>query len=979
MRWFALLILLLPSLASAHSTYTNEPVGSTQFYYCNFNSGSLCGMADLYNSMSDEFVTPGGSGTMASPSGALRMRTEGGNGSGTGEVYFPSKQREVFVGFTWRNEVYGYVNNNNKMVFIADPTNSFLVLQGSAGRNCKTLKWYQQEGVNNTHVSGVFNTNWPTDGTGWFEPNINGSVASQCWGGPWAKVEIYLKGSTTNTSQDGIIKIWVNGTLSTSHTNINQGTQQTDFPGGFRYLGLNQAWDGCAGVCAPGGEIWQHFYEDLYISFPNCVSGCTTADSTPPSQATGLGVSMSGTTATLTWAAASDNVGVTGYLVEKCAGAGCTNFVLDQTVTGLSASIANLTASTTYAFRVRARDASANFGAYSATVTGTTTAGEVERTLATDTFTRADGALGANWTGSYSSLFDLAIVSTAVRGSSTSNDNIMAYTAISPPADQWAQVDISTATGSALYAAGVTVRTAASPLTSYYMCRFLANAWAGATIEKLVNGTYTLLTSTATTSFAAGDKLKCTARGSTITLLRIRSGVESVILTTTDSTHTSGRTGVITYASTIANLEFDNFTTGDWAVPAAAPTISNLTTDATGANVTWTGDPAFIRIQTYTASGIFSDVVEPIASFPSGRYTNSWAVSITSGCFFARDASGVENTNASAYRCAAITPASADTTPPVLSSLLPTGTLVQGTTSTQLSVVTNETATCKWADTDVAYASMGNTFSTANGTSHSATKSGLSNGTSYTVYVRCTDAASTPNVNTSSSAITFSVASAPPADSTAPSTVTGVSCAALSTSQIQCSWTAATDNVAVASYSLYASVGTGTTNYALAASPASTSATIASLTASTVYVLVVKAIDTSGNVSAAYSTPVEVTTSASTDITPPGTLANLRETAAATYTTASLAWDTGTDNVAVSQTLIERCAGAGCTDFQTIRSTSGTVFADSTVKFGTTYRYRGKHRDTSLNVSTDYSSILTVVIPNPPAGISIGVCPCKTH
>lgn len=275
--------------AQAHPTYTNEPTGSVPHFYCAFN-GSLCGMYDQYSSLPDNLGNYGGSGTMASPPGALQMLTEGGVGSGVGAVGFNGKRRDVFFGMTWRHQLYGYGNGTGKLVFVPDPSNSFLVLQGSPGRNCKQLKWYQQERVDNSQATGCGNFgnlcyNTTHDGTGWFEPNVDSSVAEVCWGGEWTKVEVYLRGSTTNTSQDGIIKIWVNGVLSTSYTNVNQGTDLAEFPGGFRYLAFNHAWDGCAGVCAPGGEVWSHFFDDLYISFP-----VGTPDTIPPSAVTGLTV-----------------------------------------------------------------------------------------------------------------------------------------------------------------------------------------------------------------------------------------------------------------------------------------------------------------------------------------------------------------------------------------------------------------------------------------------------------------------------------------------------------------------------------------------------------------------------------------------------------------------------------------------------------------------------------------------------------------
>ena len=58
------------------------------------------------------------------------------------------------------------------------------------------------------------------------------------------------------------------------------------------------------------------------------------------------------------------------------------------------------------------------------------------------------------------------------------------------------------------------------------------------------------------------------------------------------------------------------------------------------------------------------------------------------------------------------------------------------------------------ATTDIAYASMDDTFTTTGGASHSETKTGLACGqTIYTYYVRCIDASGNPN--TSSETISF--------------------------------------------------------------------------------------------------------------------------------------------------------------------------------------------------------------------------------
>ena len=67
------------------------------------------------------------------------------------------------------------------------------------------------------------------------------------------------------------------------------------------------------------------------------------------------------------WTASTDNVGVTGYRVERCQGAGCTDLRPDRArPTATTFSDTGLRRSTTYRYRVRAVDAAGNLSAYSA-------------------------------------------------------------------------------------------------------------------------------------------------------------------------------------------------------------------------------------------------------------------------------------------------------------------------------------------------------------------------------------------------------------------------------------------------------------------------------------------------------------------------------------------------------------------------------------------------------------------------------------
>ena len=97
-------------------------------------------------------------------------------------------------------------------------------------------------------------------------------------------------------------------------------------------------------------------------------------------------------------------------------------------------------------------------------------------------------------------------------------------------------------------------------------------------------------------------------------------------------------------------------------------------------------------------------------------------------------------------------------TPPLRFGGAPSGILPSNTTSVNLTLTTDENATCKYGTTaGTSYASMPNTFTTTGGTSQSSAVSGLIAGNSYTYYVRCQDAVG--NTDPTDYLISFSIAS----------------------------------------------------------------------------------------------------------------------------------------------------------------------------------------------------------------------------
>jgi chitodextrinase len=101
-------------------------------------------------------------------------------------------------------------------------------------------------------------------------------------------------------------------------------------------------------------------------------SGGTPDASPPTAPSTLTATATSATQIDLNWSAATDNVGVTGYRVERCSGSGCTTFSEIASPTTLTFSDVGRTAATTYRYRVRATDTAGNLGPYSPIAFATT-------------------------------------------------------------------------------------------------------------------------------------------------------------------------------------------------------------------------------------------------------------------------------------------------------------------------------------------------------------------------------------------------------------------------------------------------------------------------------------------------------------------------------------------------------------------------------------------------------------------------------
>ena len=226
----------------------------------------------------------------------------------------------------------------------------------------------------------------------------------------------------------------------------------------------------------------------------------------------------------------------------------------------------------------------------------------------------------------------------------------------------------------------------------------------------------------------------------------------------------------------------------------------------------------------------------------------------------------------------------------------------------------------------------GTYLDTTSSTSYPAT--GLTASTYYCFSVLAYDAAGNESGMSSQACRTTSATSG---DTQAPTVPTNLTATAASSSQINLSWTASTDNVGVTGYKIYRGatfLKTVTTG---------TSTTDAGLSPSTNYCYQVSAIDAAGNESGK-SSHACATTQAAADTQAPTVPTNLSATAVSSNQI-NLSWTASTDNVGIAGYKVYSSAGSYLKSV-TVTSTSMTGLNASTQ-----YCYRVSAYDAAGNES----------------------------
>ncbi len=195
----------------------------------------------------------------------------------------------------------------------------------------------------------------------------------------------------------------------------------------------------------------------------------------------------------------------------------------------------------------------------------------------------------------------------------------------------------------------------------------------------------------------------------------------------------------------------------------------------------------------------------------------------------------------------------------------------------------------------------------------------------------------------------------PAADTIPPSVPTNLAAVAVSSNQINLSWTASTDNVGVVGYYVYP-------NDATLAVTTATSFQHTGLTPGTTYNYRVSSYDAAKNNSAWTATPVSATTPPASDTTAPSVPTGLTATAVSS-TQINLTWNAATDNVGVTGYYVYLNDVA-------LATTAATSFQHTGLTPGTTYNYRVSSYDAAKNNSAWTATPVSVTTPIPALAIT---------
>jgi fibronectin type 3 domain-containing protein len=226
----------------------------------------------------------------------------------------------------------------------------------------------------------------------------------------------------------------------------------------------------------------------------------------------------------------------------------------------------------------------------------------------------------------------------------------------------------------------------------------------------------------------------------------------------------------------------------------------------------------------------------------------------------------------------------------------------------------------------------------------------------YSYRVRAVDGAS--NLSGYSNIASATTPSAP--DTQPPTAPASLVAGAIMATQLSLSWTASADNVGVSTYAIERCQGAACSTFTQIGTSPTSSYSDTTVAASTSYRYRVRAADAAANLSG-YSNIAAATTPPVPDTQSPTIPANL-SAVAVSNTQINLAWTASTDNSAVTNYLLERCQGVGCSTFAQVATSITASYSDTGLLASTSYSYRVRATDAASNLS-GYSGVASAITP----------------
>ncbi len=638
--------------------------------------------------------------------------------------------------------------------------------------------------------------------------------------------------STDNTGVTGY-DVFLNGTLTTSVTGISAAISGLSVY--TTYTVAVRAKDAAGNISALSNSL-----------------SVTTTDTHAPSVPSGLSASsVAETSFTLSWTSSTDNVAVSGYDVYL-------NGVMVTSVTGASANIAGLSASTTYSAAVRARDAAGNSSGLSSSLSVTTidihapsVPAGLSATGITETgFTLTWGASTDNVGVSGYDVYNNGILAGSVTATTYSFSGLSAGTSctLTVRAKDAAGNISSSSTGLSVKTGDTHTPTSPTGLTATAITETsFTLTWNASTDNVGVTGYDVYCNGTLVTSLVGTSANIAGLTASTNYAMTVKAGDAA---------------GNISNASSILNV-----TTIDSHAPSVPTGLSATNITETSFTLSWTPSTDNIAVTGYDVylNGTLANSVSGTNTSITGlTLLTSYSMTVR-----AKDAAGNVSSESSALNVTT-TDTHSPSAPTNLTSdnITETSFTLAWTASSDNVGVTGYDVYCN--------GKLANTV-----TETSVILSGLAPATVYTMTIRAKDGAG----NFSSPSNSLDVKTT---DTHAPTPPASLVADDLTETSFTLSWSASSDNVGVTGYMVFMDGTQITTVTGL-------SAEISGLTVWTTYNMTVKAVDAAGNT----SDPSVVLSVKTPDTSAPTVPTGLKATNG-TKSGFTLSWAGSTDNVSVA-------------------------------------------------------------------------------